>query len=183
MRRYKISCSPNVSVGGYANVIVTVKNQNDVGVVGETVNLLLDGVIVGTQTTDAYGTVSWNIQMNTWGLHTFSVKDTNLQVLVDGWKQIGGQSSDYWSLYRNKYFAKLVLNGWTASVTTSWKDFGSYASNVKPTNAFGFSSYEGAVLLYINNEGDIKFKSNTGATQSGKQIYAQVEWAICDEDI
>ena len=183
VRNYQIRCSQNVNIGGYANVIVTVKDQTDIGVAGETVNLLLDGVSVGTETTDAYGTASWNVKMNDWGLHTFSVKDDNLQVLVDGWKQIGGQSSDTWSVYRNKYFAKLILNGWTADVTTSWKDFGSYASNVKPTNAFGFTSYEGAVLLYINNAGQIKFKSNTGSSQNDKAIYAQVEWAICDDDI
>ena len=79
----------NVNIDSTVNIIVKVTNRATGNpVVGVTVPVLKNNETWQSGTTGVNGTFSLSYTADTWGLTTFSAKNHNCQIFVDGWKQV-----------------------------------------------------------------------------------------------
>lgn len=76
---------------------------------------------------------------------------------------------------------RMVMLGYTVSfLPTSWVQYGSTAflDNWKPKQAILFMGYDASFLLRVGDDGKLYWKSNTGTSQSNKNLYGQYEWSM-----
>ena len=104
------------------------------------------------------------------------------QILVKGYKEIFRNTTDNPKIIveqeGNK--ARLIINAYTANLTTSWVQYGSTAfmSSVKPKMPVVVLNADGTALLQVDDYGKLNWKSNTGSAINNKNIYAQIDWSI-----
>ena len=104
------------------------------------------------------------------------------QILVKGYKEIFRNTTDNPKIIveREGNKARLIMLGYTANLTTSFVQYGSSAflSSVKPKQALLFVGYDDTFLLRVSEDGKLHWRSNTGASQSNKNLYGQYDWSI-----
>ena len=136
-----------------------------------------------TGTTNSSGQFTLTYNCSEWGLITFSANTRSTQICVDGYKNIWSNTTSNPTivLSRNKDNARLTINGHTfTTVATTWTQYGnsSFMSTVAPTQSVVRMNNDATVLFSISSTGELRFRSNTGASLSNKITYAQIDWSI-----
>ena len=91
---YKVTASNYTpSIDGSVTITVTVTDGNGDAVSGHSFKLNADGTEV-TLTTNSSGVATHSYSCSTWGLHTFSVGEANVQINVHGWKLVNTALDD-----------------------------------------------------------------------------------------
>lgn len=112
----------------------------------------------------------------------YSANTAQTQISVDGYRAIWSNSTTNPTiiLYRNKDNARIYINAYNGNFTTTWVRYGNSAfmSEVAPTQSVVRMNNDATVLISIGAEGYLQWRSNTGATLSNKNIYAQIDWSI-----
>ena len=181
---YSISCSNyNPTIDTDISVTVKVTNQAGNPVVGHTVSILKNNSSWKSGTTGSNGEFTTTYTCSEWGLTTFSANNHNsTQILVEGFRQIFGNTTDNPKIIveREGNKARLIMLGYTANLTTSFVQYGSTAflSSVKPKQALLFVGYDDTFLLRVSEDGKLYWRSNTGSSQSNKNLYGQYDWSI-----
>ena len=143
----------------------------------------ITGASTVTGTTDSNGEFTLTYACSEWGLITFSANTAQTQIRVDGYKNIWSNSTSNPTivLSRNKNNARITINAYTfANVSTTWGQYGSssFMSTVAPTQSVVRMNNDATVLFAISSTGELRFRSNTGASLSNKTTYAQIDWSI-----
>jgi len=181
---YSISCSNyNPTIDTDISVTVKVTNQAGNPVVGHTVSILKNNSSWKSGTTGSNGEFTTTYTCSEWGLITFSANNHNsTQILVEGFRQIFSNTTDNPKIIveREGNKARLILLGYTANLATSFVQYGSTAflSSVKPKQALLFVGYDDTFLLRVSEDGKLYWRSNTGSSQSNKNLYGQYDWSI-----
>ena len=194
------SSNYNPLIDGTVTLTVTVKDVYGDNVSGESVTVTcsagtftaLNGSSI-TATTSATGTTNSSGQFTltytcgNWGLITISANNTSVQLNVDGWRYVEGTSTSNYSFLRNKTHGRFLLKGYSrsSSKNDSWENFGSgtYAQSIRPSASVFFMNTGANVYFYIDNNGNVKWRSASGTLAANTSLYGSVEWAIRDEDL
>ena len=163
--------------------------------------------------TDNNGTTTMNLPIIAWGIIDFEWNGIHCQVNSTGWLDVAtvnntipsiGDNTSKWYLMRNETSARLVLNGWVNSTsstvsynpstnavsgTDTWQPFGGttdsykYAKRIRPKiNTVGVNSFATAYFR-IQNDGFIKYRSTIGTLPAQSKHYCVIEWTINEEDL
>ena len=197
-----ISCSnynPMIDSNS-TTVTVTVKDVYGDAVSGEEVTVTctggtftalngssITGTTSATGTTNSDGQFTLTYTAGNWGLITITANNTSIQLNVDGWKYVRGDSSSNYAFLRNKTHARFLLRGWSYgySKDSDWANFGTgnYAANMRPNATVMMMNSSANAYFYIDGSGNVKWRAISGSISANVAQYGSCEWAIRDEDL
>ena len=182
---YEIKSSNyNPKINTNITLTCNVKDNRGNNVSGKSVQFYRNGSSLGSATTNSSGNATVTYNCSTWGIQDFSVANQHIQVDVDGWKLLNGSDGAKWYLYRNKNYAKLIINGVSTSSSTSYSQFGgsAYASSCRPNQTVLAYENNSKVIFRVNNSGQVHHRSLTGSSVT-QNSYIEMMWAIRDSDL
>ena len=197
-----ISCSnynPMIDSNS-TTVTVTVKDVYGDAVIGEDVTVTcsagtftalngssITGTTSATGTTNSDGQFTLTYTAGNWGLITITANNTSIQLNVDGWKYVRGDSSSNYAFLRNKTHARFLLRGWSYgySKDSDWANFGTgnYAANMRPNATVMMMNSSANAYFYIDGSGNVKWRAISGSISANVAQYGSCEWAIREEDL
>ena len=110
--------------------------------------LMMNGVSQGTETTNELGIATWSIKFSDWGNKHFHIGNATLDLTVTGWKLIAKYSENRILLYSDGKWGMVVISGHWPKSTTGEVVLGiidseySPFSNVSTNYSYGSNSYQ-----------------------------------------
>ena len=146
---YELSSSnynPNIN----ERITITCICKNILGnpIADKELELMMNGVSQGTETTNELGIATWSIKFSDWGNKHFHIGNATLDLTVTGWKLIANYSTDRITLYSDGKWGMVVISGHWSNSTTGEVVLGtinseySPFSNVSTNYAYGSNSYQ-----------------------------------------
>ena len=195
-----VSSNYNPQIDSTVTLTVTVKDVYGDNVNGESVTVscsagtftALNGSSItaatsATGTTNSSGQFTLTYTAGNWGLITISANNTSIQLNVDGWRYISGDSTSNYAFLRNKTHARWLLRGYSrnTSKNDSWESFGSgaYASSIRPNATVMMMNSSANAYFYVDSSGNTKWRAISGSIAANTAQYGSCEWAIRDEDL
>ena len=194
------SSNYNPQIDGTVTLTVTVKDVYGDNVNGESVTVScsagtftavngssITAATSATGTTNSSGQFTLTYTAGNWGLITISANNTSIQLNVDGWRYIRGDSSTNYAFLRNKTHGRFLLRGWSYSYSkdTSWANFGTgdYAASMRPNATVMMMNSGATAYFYVDGSGNVKWRAISGTIAANTAHYGSCEWAIRDEDL
>lgn len=195
-----VSSNYNPQIDGTVTLTVTVKDVYGDNVNGESVTVScsagtftavngssITAATSATGTTNSSGQFTLTYTCGNWGLITITANNTSIQLNVDGWKYVRGDSSSNYAFLRNKTHARFLLRGWSYgySKDSDWANFGTgnYAANMRPNATVMMMNSSANAYFYIDGSGNVKWRAISGSISANVAQYGSCEWAIRDEDL
>ena len=146
---YELSSSNyNPNINETITITCTCKNILGNPIADKELELMMNGVSQGTETTNELGIATWSIKLGDWGNKHFHIGNATLDLTVTGWKQIAKYSSDKITLYSDGKWGMVVISGiWSNSTTgevvlaTINSEYSPF-SNVSTNYSYGVNSYQ-----------------------------------------
>lgn len=145
---YELSSSNyNPHINGTITITCICKNILGNPIADKELELMMNGVSQGTETTNELGIATWSITFRDWGNKHFHIGNATLDLTVTGWKQIAKYSTDRITLYSDGKWGMVVISGIWPNSTTGEVVLGtidseySPFSNVSTNYAYGSKSY------------------------------------------
>ena len=147
--QYELSSSnynPNIN----ERITITCICKNILGnpIADKELELMMNGVSQGTETTNELGIATWSITFSAWGNKHFHIGNATLDLTVTGWKLIAKYSTDRIKLHSDGKWGMVVISGIWSNSTTGEVVLGiidseySPFSNVSTNYAYGVNSYQ-----------------------------------------
>ena len=116
---YELSSSNyNPHIDGTITITCICKNILGNPIANKELELMMNGVSQGTETTNELGIATWSITFSDWGNKHFHIGNATLDLMVTGWKQIAKYSTDRITLYSDGKWGMVVISGtWSNSKT------------------------------------------------------------------
>ena len=195
-----VSSNYNPQIDGTVTLTVTVKDVYGDNVNGESVTVScsagtftavngssITAATSATGTTNSSGQFTLTYTCGNWGLITITANNTSIQLNVDGWKYVRGDSSSNYAFLRNKTHARFLLRGWSYgySKDSDWANFGTgnYAANMRPNATVMMMNSGATAYFYVDGSGNVKWRAISGSIAANTAHYGSCEWAIREEDL
>ena len=116
---YELSSSNyNPHIDGTITITCICKNILGNPIANKELELMMNGVSQGTETTNELGIATWSITFSDWGNKHFHIGNATLDLMVTGWKYIAKSSTDRITLYSDGKWGMVVISGtWSNSKT------------------------------------------------------------------
>ena len=116
---YELSSSNyNPHIDGTITITCICKNILGNPIANKELELMMNGVSQGTETTNELGIATWSITFSDWGNKHFHIGNATLDLMVTGWKHIAKYSTDRITLYSDGKWGMVVISGtWSNSKT------------------------------------------------------------------
>lgn len=172
--QYNITASNyNPNIESSITITVTVTDGNDDLVDNHSFTLNANGTNVSLTTSN--GVATYTYTCNDWGICRFSVKSFSTELNVQGLR--GSTSSNYDISYDNQWVEFKLHSSGTVTATTSWKDYGTvFGTNTRPSVNVQFMEQFGAVILRVNSNGVLQYRSITGSNVTANGLVAYAVW-------
>lgn len=116
---YELSSSNyNPQINETITITCICKNILGNPIANKELELMMNGVSQGTETTNELGIATWSIKLSDWGNKHFHIGNATLDLTVTGWKQIGKYASDKITLNSDGKWARVTISGIFSSSTT-----------------------------------------------------------------
>ena len=147
--QYELSSSNyNPRINETITITCTCKNILGNPIADKELELMMNGVSQGTETTNELGIATWSIKFSDWGNKHFYIGNATLDLVVTGWKQIAKYSTDRITLYSDGKWGMVVISGiWSnstngeevlATINSEYSPF----SNVSTNYSYAENSYQ-----------------------------------------
>ena len=155
--QYELSSS-NYNPYIHETITITCICKNILGnpIANKELELMMNGVSQGTETTNELGIATWSIKLGDWGNKHFHIGNATLDLTVTGWKLIAKYSTDRITLYSDGKWGMVVISGtWSNSKTgevvlgiidSEYSPF----SNVSTNYAYTVNSYQAVYTRKTN---------------------------------
>lgn len=164
---YELSSSNyNPRINGTITITCICKNILGNPIADKELELMMNGVSQGTETTNELGIATWSITFSDWGNKHFHIGNATLDLTVTGWKHIAKYSTDRITLYSDGKWGMVVISGTWSNSTTGEVVLGiidseySPFSNVSTNYSYGSNSYQ---AVYTSGTNICIKRSGTGS--------------------
>ena len=168
-----VSSATNPTVGAEITITVTVTDGGGNAVSNHEFTLNKNGTDT-TLTTDNNGQATSTYTSSTWGLRTFRVNDTILQVKYSGVKSISSTNftvreyEDFVTLYASRSYALTNSSSWQQSL--------GIPSSVTPPNTVVTATTHKSVLARATSGGNVELLNTSGSAINSTSIQFQLMW-------
>lgn len=154
---YELSSSNyNPQINRTITITCICKNILGNPIANKELELMMNGVSQGTETTNELGIATWSITFSDWGNKHFHIGNATLDLTVTGWKQIAKYSTDRITLYSDGKWGMVTISGHWSNSTTGEVVLGiidseySPFSNVSTNYSYGTNSYQAVYTSKTN---------------------------------
>lgn len=175
----------NPTIDGSVTITVKVTNRATGNpVVGVSVPVLKNNESWQSGTTGVNGTFSLSYTCDSWGLTTFSINNSNVQIHVTGWKLVGSKtvSGVRYRAFINGYGqGKMEVKADNISIgtgTTHNTNLEFIPSGYRPTGTpptFTQRSVDNNIIIYIYSN-EIGLHNTYSSQQTGQSIWEQISY-------
>lgn len=168
--RYELTSSDyNPLIDTSITITCTCKNVFGNPVASKELTLYLDGTSKGTATTNSSGVATWTVTMSNWGLQTFSIGNSNVQVNVKGFKQVKSYADGFYTLAidgsTRTARLKATLSSTSLGSGENYAQTGWIPSDYRPVSTiYTIIGRSNIVTFYANNSGDVRLYNTTSST-------------------
>lgn len=175
--KYKITASDyNPTIDSTVTITVTAYNQANNTVSSHSCTLTLPNGTTTSLTTDSNGVATYTYTCSSWGLQTFLIGTTSIQIRVKGFKT---NTQTGLTTYYNENTVSIVLNttkNLSKNIGTNWADLGiNLPSGLNPKmHQFSVVAND-TVRIRANINGKIQYQSTSA--QNSVLIQCAMTWA------
>ena len=130
--RYELSSSNyNPTIDSTITITCTCKNVLGNPIANKTLELMMNGVSLGTSTTNANGIATFTVTFGDWGNKHFYIGNATLDLVVTGWRTVMNDSN-YLVKYNDTLVSVTLHTTTPSTINTSYVEYG--AEVLKDTN-------------------------------------------------